>query len=194
MAICFRRLATGDSFESVSLQFGFGVSSCHRICSEGAILTDETSDFITFSANEPTSKAKNQGFQEEYGIPQIIGAIEGCHFEIYASHENKEDTSFKFLDISMGYTGCLYDSRVLTLSPIYDAILKEEVMAAPKTEIGGHTIGSMLAGDSTYPLNRHIIIPFSKRCRISRAGKNFNRNFCAVRSVIERALTESFLL
>ena len=97
------------------------------------------------------------------------------------------DASFKFLDISLGYPGSLHDSRVLTLSPIYDAILKEEVMAAPKTEISGHTIVPMLAGDNAYPLNRHIITPFSKRRRMSRAEKNFNRKICALRSVFERS-------
>ena len=66
VAIGLRRLGTGDSFESLSLQFGFGVSSCHRICSEfEAILTDKTSDFIKFPANEQASKAKTQEFQEK---------------------------------------------------------------------------------------------------------------------------------
>ena len=30
-------------------------------------------------------------FEESYRIPQIMGAIHGCHIEIYALPENHED-------------------------------------------------------------------------------------------------------
>ena len=30
-------------------------------------------------------------FEEEYGIPQIVGAIDGCHIEINAPLDNHED-------------------------------------------------------------------------------------------------------
>ena len=71
-------------------------------------------------------------FEEKYSIPQIIGAIDGCQFEIKAPTENKEcyfkrkqcysvnmqaiaDSSLKFLDINVGYTGSLHDARVILL-------------------------------------------------------------------------------
>ena len=68
-------------------------------------------------------------FEEEYGIPEIVGAIDGCHIEINAPPDNHEDyfnrkrhhsvnlqaivnSDLKFIHVSFGYPGTIHDARV----------------------------------------------------------------------------------
>ena len=68
-------------------------------------------------------------FEESYGIPQIMGAIDGRHIEINAPPDNHEDyfnqkqhysvnlqgiidSNLKFIHVTVGYPGSLHDARV----------------------------------------------------------------------------------
>ena len=72
----------------------------------------------------------------------------GIHFEIKATSENSDDysnrksfysvnmqaiadTDLKFLDVSVGYPGSIHDSRVFSLSPIYQAMEQGLLMTGP---------------------------------------------------------------
>ena len=72
-------------------------------------------------------------FEEEYGIPQIVGAIDSCHIEINAPPDNLEDyfnrkqyysvnlqaivnCDLKFIYVSFWYPWSIHDARVLRLS------------------------------------------------------------------------------
>ena len=76
-------------------------------------------------------------FEEDYRIPQIVGAIDGSHIEINAPSEIKEDyynrkqhysvnlqaivdSNLKFMNVSVGYPASIHDPRVLRLSGLYD--------------------------------------------------------------------------
>lgn len=47
--------------------------------------------FIQFPKTEYKVQEVMDAFEEEYKLPQIVGAIDGCHIEIKAPPENKED-------------------------------------------------------------------------------------------------------
>ena len=66
-------------------------------------------------------------FEESYGIPQIMGAIDGCHVEINAPPDNHEDyfnrkqhysvnlrgivdSNLKFIHATVGYPGSIHDA------------------------------------------------------------------------------------
>ena len=142
-------------------------------------------------------------FEARYRIPQITGAIDGCHFEIKAPEENMEcyfnrkqvysvnlqgiaDSPLKFIDISVGYPGNLHDARAFSLSLISIAVNNRELMTWPFKQISRVSVGPMLAGDSPYPLNSYILKPLSSRRRLTIAQVNFLKRFCALRSAVER--------
>ena len=47
--------------------------------------------FITFPLTNEEIGEKIEEFEELYGTPQIVGAIDGCHIEINAPPQNHED-------------------------------------------------------------------------------------------------------
>ena len=138
--IGLRRLGKGESFESLGVEFGVGKSTAHAICAEfEELLREILSDFIHFPVHEVDVQSAMKIFKDSFSMEQIIGAIDGCHFEIKAPSICKEDyfnrkhfysvnmqavadTSLKFLEITVGYPGSLHDILVFSLSPIFDAI------------------------------------------------------------------------
>ncbi|XP_078363994.1 uncharacterized protein LOC144648250 [Oculina patagonica] len=76
------RLATGDSFKSCGLQFGLEMSTAKTICAEFELSLLRLKDrFIKFPLTRQELQELMDEFEEEYGIPQIVGAIDGCHIE-----------------------------------------------------------------------------------------------------------------
>ena len=47
--------------------------------------------FIKFPLTRQEITDKVDEFEETYGIPQIVGAVVGCHIEINAPPRNHED-------------------------------------------------------------------------------------------------------
>ena len=62
------------------------------ICSEFKQAIFNMKDrFIKFPLTIQEIRNKMDEFEESYGIPQIMGAIDGCHIEINAPPDNHED-------------------------------------------------------------------------------------------------------
>lgn len=86
------RLATGNSYRSCGLQFGLGKSTVKSICSEFEQAIFNLKDrFIKFPLTIQEIRNKMDKFEESYGIPQIMGAINGRHIEINAPPDNHGD-------------------------------------------------------------------------------------------------------
>ena len=92
--------------------------------------------FIKFPLTRQEITDKIDEFEETYGIPQIVGAIDGCHIEINAPPRNHKDnynlkqhysmilqgivdSSLKFIHATVGYLGSIHDAHVLRLSGLY---------------------------------------------------------------------------
>ena len=92
VAVALWRLATGDSFKSCGLQFGIGMSTAKTICAEFELCLLRLKDqFMKFPLTRQELQELMDEFEEEYGIPQKVGAIDGCHIEINAPPDNHED-------------------------------------------------------------------------------------------------------
>ena len=143
------RLATGNSYRSCGLQFGLGKSTAKVICSEfEQAIFDLRDRFIKFPLTSEENGEKIEEFKELYGIPQIVGAIDGCHIEINAPTQNHEDyfnrkqhysvnlqaivdVNLKFIHATVGYPGSIHDARVLRLSGLYDFAENEQILSCP---------------------------------------------------------------
>ena len=88
------------------------------------------------------SGIKMDEFEECYGIPQVMGAIDGCHIEINAPPNNQKDyfnrkqhysvnlqvivnSNLKFMHVTVGYPCSIHDARVLRLSGLYELAEKK---------------------------------------------------------------------
>ena len=198
------RLATRNSYRSCGLQFGLGKSTAKIICSEFEQAVFDLKDcFITFPLTNEKIGEKIEEFEELYGIPQIVGAIDGCHIEINAPPQNHEDyfnrkqhysvnlqaivdAKLKFIHATVGYPGSIHDARVLRLSGLYDFAENEQILSGPMRNINGTELGPLLAGDSAYPLTNWLMKPFSDRGRLTAELRKLNLKFRALRCVVER--------
>ena len=79
------RLATGNSYRSCGLQFGYGKSTAKYISNEfERALLRMKDQFIKFPLTRQEITDKVDEFEETCGISQIVGAVDGCHIEINA--------------------------------------------------------------------------------------------------------------
>ncbi|XP_078375865.1 uncharacterized protein LOC144659325 [Oculina patagonica] len=103
------RLATGGSFKSCGLQFGLGMSTAKTIRAEFELSLLRLKDrFIKFPLTRQELQELMDEFEKEYGVSQIVGAIDGCHVEINAPPDNHEDYFNRKHNICVDH-GDLYD-------------------------------------------------------------------------------------
>ena len=172
VAVSLWRLATGDSYRSCGLQFGIGKSIAKNVCSEfETALVRLKNDFIKFPLTRTEIEEKTREFEEEYGFPQAVGAIDGCQIKINAPAANKEDyfnrkqeysanlqavvdCSLKFLHVSFGYPGSIHDGRrgVPTEPGLYELGMSQQILQAPTSVLNSTQIPPYIVGDSAYPL------------------------------------------
>ncbi|XP_068704073.1 uncharacterized protein [Montipora foliosa] len=153
------RIATGNSFRTCGLQFGYGKSTAKCICEEfEKALARKKDQFIQFPVTREDIQNSIDEFEEKYGIPQIVGAIDGCHIEINAPPRNRED----------------YYNR----KQHYSVVLQD---------LGGTNIRPLIVGDSAYPLSSWLIKPYQDKGHLPRDERKFNVKLSALRSVVERA-------
>ena len=204
VAIAIRRLAKGDSFTSLSMQFGVGSSTCHAICQEfEATLCNIRGRYIKFPYTRNEAQRIINDFQELNGIPQIVGIVDGSHIPIIAPNENKEDyfnrkhhysvnlmgivdSKQKFLYASVGYPGSIHDSRVLQLSSVYNGIENGDLLSNPIVRISGLNIKPQIIGDSAFPDRSWILKPYSD-INLTPTERQFSKKLCGIREIIEQA-------
>lgn len=168
VAVGLWRLSTGNSYRSCGLQFGLGKSTAKVICQEfEEALCQRKEQFIQFPYTEDEVQEAMDEFEQEYKFPQIVGAIDGCHIEINAPPENKEDyynrkqyysinlqgtvnSQLLFQHIAVGYPGSIHDARVLRLSGIFDLAENGDILSSPTRMVHGALLRPMLVGDSAY--------------------------------------------
>lgn len=199
------RLATGNSYRTCGLQFGLGKSTAKCICKEfEEAMVFLKNRFIVFPTTRDEIEQKMQDFKDKYGIPQIVGAVDGSHIEINAPPNNHEDyfnrkqhysinlqgivdSDLKFIHASAGYPGSIHDSLVLRLSGISDLAENKQILAGPTKIVNGVEIGPLLAADGAYKLRPWIMKPYVDRGRLTQQQRKFNRRFSALRCVVENA-------
>ena len=205
VAIGIRRLAKGDSFSSLSLQFGVGTSTCHSICTgfEYALCT-LCNEYIKFPKNQDQIQRHITNFEETSQLPQIVCIADGSHIPILAPGENKEDyfnrkhgysvnllgvvdINMLFLYASVGYLGSIHDSRILQLSDIYQKIEHKNLLSVPLREITGFLIKPQMIGDSALTNRSWIIKPYPNHAVLTPTERCFHAKLCGVICVVEQA-------
>ncbi|KAJ8367962.1 hypothetical protein SKAU_G00079900 [Synaphobranchus kaupii] len=188
-------LASATSYRVVSRAFDIPRSTVHNIIHRVAeeILAIQR-QVILLPGNE--LEEIGAGFARlahSAAFSTAVGAIDGCQVRVKPPHTDSQcylnrklffsiqlqavcDHTGKFLDIFVGYTGSVHDSRVLRNSPLY-----VEQLYPPE--------GYCILGDGGYPcleLPICILTPYREPVR-SPVAARFNTHHSRARNVVERS-------
>ncbi|KAK9075747.1 hypothetical protein SSX86_004076 [Deinandra increscens subsp. villosa] len=176
VAVCIYRLATGDPLRKVSVLFGLGISTCHKLVLEvcAAIQTVLMPKFLQWPDEERLKEIKT-GFGSISGIPDVNGSIYTTHISIIAPKANPEayynrkhtsrnqkssysttiqglvDPRGVFTDICIGYPGSMTDEQILEKSALYQ---RSKMGSLKNTRV---------IGNSGYPLKDWILVPYTHK-------------------------------
>lgn len=143
-----------------------------------------------------------RGFSK-WGIPQCIGAIDGCHINIPQPQESPDayldrkgnysvvfqgvvDHRGLFIDASIGNVGCDHDAHVLRCSNFMDAMdAGAFVPGNPTITIEGTLVPPLVLGDRAYPSRSWLMTPH--KGSITAEDRRFNAAHSRTRMVVERA-------
>ena len=96
-------------------------------------------------------------FRSKWGVPQCIGAIDGCHIPIASPAMNRTDYynrkgwysmilqgvvdhSYRFIDVNIGWPGSVHDARVFSHSSIYKKITEHTLLPDRTITVNGVSI------------------------------------------------------
>ncbi|KAF2880044.1 hypothetical protein ILUMI_26113 [Ignelater luminosus] len=121
-------------------------------------------------------------FKRRYGMPGIIGAVDGTHIRINAPKEyhcsyiNRKnyhsillqgvcDSELLFIDIYTGQPGSVHDATLFKKSNLYNRISTNNIDFSNNTHI---------IGDKAYPLATYLMVPYKDNGNLTPREKNFN--------------------
>ena len=146
-----------------------------------------------------------KGFLKHSPVPQVIGAIDGCHINILKPNEHGEDyinrhdvpsiilpglvgDSYLFRDIFVGWSGKSHEARVLKNSPFFQTVCQGAFVPAKySVVIKGQSVPPLILGDSAYPLQDWQQKPFLQGSGLTPQQVHFNNCLSMDRVVVENA-------
>lgn len=208
VAMCLWRLATNLRLRSISHLFGVGDSTACTIVQQvvAAINRVMLHHYIK-APSDADLRTIVQGFRDEWGFPQIAGAIDVTHISTLAPVDNPEDYStrkgfysvllqgvvdhnLKFWDISVGWPGRVHASKVLEKSSLYQRAQNGTLLPCWTETFESVDVPLLILGDAAYPLLPWLLRPFpeDERCRgATQAQTTFNRQLSQARTSVDRA-------
>jgi len=129
---------------------------------------------------------------KEYPFPGSFGAVDGCHVQVKQpaqhtdSYVNRKSVAsvvlqamctkkLHFIDVSTGWPGSMHDARIYKKSGLC-AMLNSGVV-----DCQYHILG-----DSAYPLEICLLVPYRDSGHLTGTQKNFNYMLSSSRCTIER--------
>lgn len=186
-------LANQECFRSVSDRFALPRGHAHTIVLKVCkLLCNNVNKYIIWPKNEE-ARQNMIGFDTlrgERSFPNVFGCVDGSHIFI----PGKEDNSYynrkglysivlqavcnskkKIINVTCGWPGSFHDARVWKSSKIYNKLKYHKQDWLP-----GDTY---LVGDSAYPLDKFIMVPFKDNGHLTRAQKLFNARLSSTSSL-----------
>ena len=205
VAIALWKLATNSEYRSIGHLFGVSKSSVCRCVQDfcKAVCTLLAPEIVHFPDREKL-KDMAEYFENRWGLPQCVGAIDGSHIPIIAPQEyhtdyfNRKGWHFiilqavmdgkgLFWNVNVGKPGSLHDARVLRLSTLWDWVGQGGLYPVSTKNICGVNVGYYVLGDSAYPLQNWLLKPFPDNGRLTTEQQTYNKKTSRVRVVVENA-------
>ena len=179
IAVTLWCLATSAEYRTISHLFGIGRSTVCEIVQETckSIVKYLQPQYIRFPSGGQVDSIV-RGFEEKWGIPQCIGAVDGSHVPVCAPTLNHTDYynrkgwysvivqadvdhRYRFIDVYTGWPGSVHDARVFAHSSLYRNGTNGTLLPPSHTrQISGVDLPLFLVGESAYPLLTWLMKPF----------------------------------
>lgn len=204
LAVTLWSLATPAEYRTIGHVFGIARSTVCRIVHETckAIVEVLLKKYISFPAGDRLQEVV-QGFQSKWGVPQCVGAVDGCHIPVSAptmchtDYYNRKgwysviiqavaDLNYLFTDIYVGWAGSVHDARVFAHSTLYEKATEGRLLPSRTVNICNVDVPLFLLGDSAYPLQTWLMKPFPESSTNTHQ-KLYNYRTSRARIVIENA-------
>ncbi|XP_067625296.1 putative nuclease HARBI1 [Eurosta solidaginis] len=148
---------------------------------------------LRMAENEVTQSKQN--FQQNFGIPAVIGCIDGTHIPITKPHIDHSvfynrkgyfsmnaliicDYKMVIRAVDARHPGSCYDAMIWSVSRANDHFQRR---------YGSGERGSWLLGDGGYPIQPFLLTPF-RSPQLGTEEHTFNRKHSSGRNIIERTI------
>ncbi|XP_037091491.1 putative nuclease HARBI1 [Pollicipes pollicipes] len=187
------------SFRKVAMLFGLATCTAWRFVDE--VIEDLVTmrDLFTNIPRLESMAQVMEGFRSLKGVPNVCGALDGCHVGILQPHNHPEayinrkgffsvnlmalcDSSHKFMDICVGWPGSVHDSRVFRKSTL------GKRLADPITRHAILPQNGFIVGDSAFELQSWLMTPFRENqlAENREKKKKYNYLISSTRVVVEK--------
>ena len=205
LAVTLWRLATNIEYRTIAALFGLGISTVCTIVNRTChvIATHLYPRYVRLP-NEDELKEIIREFENLWGFPQVVGAIDGTHIPILKPQESASDyynrkgfysilvqavvdSRGRFIDTNIGWPGKCHDSRVLVNSTFYERANRGQLLPDWKRHINGVDIPLLILGDPAYPLLPWLIKAYAETGSLSPQQRHFNYRQSRARMVVENS-------
>lgn len=183
---------------STADRFGLSKGNAHTVFIRTCKLLCKNIQRYIFWPKGRTAYKNVEQFNQLRGnasLRNVFGCVDGSHIPIPGpmkdnSYYNRKgfhsvllqgiyNAKKEFIDVYCGWPGSTHDARMWQNSPIYQKLSENhEQMLPPNT---------YLLGDSAYPLQVFIMVPFKNNGHLTHAQNQFNIRLCSTRVIIEQA-------
>lgn len=137
LAVTLWFLATPCEYRTIDNLFDIARSTVCEIVQEtcNAIVKSLLHKYIEFPTGDKLDELIIDGFKTNWGVPQCVGAVDGCHIPSSSPAMNRTDYynrkgwysmilqgvvdhSYRFIDINVGWPGSVHDARVFFPIPL----------------------------------------------------------------------------
>ncbi|XP_077186774.1 uncharacterized protein LOC143834080 [Paroedura picta] len=199
VGIALWKLATTECYRSVANHFGVGRSTVGEVFIEVCLAIEKLLFKEVVALEDP--KEVMEGFAE-MGFPNCVGVVDKTHIPIICtvrkgtgvsqkgffpmSMQGTVDHRGRFIDIELSWCGKEKDAsffRNLTLCEAMDQ--RAFVPGNPTMTLGGVEIPPLILGDTSYPLKKWLMSPFTGH--LGPPEERFNSRLSDCRKVAEHA-------
>ena len=180
LALTFRYLATGESFQSLSFQYRILISAISYIVKRccKAVVERLTPDFIKVPATKAEWLNVSKRFEDRWNYPHALGAIDGKHVRIqkpknggsfYYNYKHTHSIilmaiagpDYECLYADVGSNGRVNDSGIWNKCALLQGILNGTVEFPADGMLGnGGNVPYVFLGDDSFALNEFLMKPF----------------------------------
>ena len=205
MGLTIWKLATNVEYRTIAALFGVARSTVDEVVLDTceAISQHLLPKYVCIPRNESLHDIVD-GFEQQWGFSQAVGAVDGTHIPILKPQESAADyynrkgfysilmqalVDFRglFMNVNIGWPGKVHDARVFVNSTCYRKASNETLFPDWKRRIGGVDVPLVILGDPAYPLLPWLMKPYVEHAGSSHQDRYFNYRQSRARMCVENA-------
>ncbi|XP_014282671.1 uncharacterized protein [Halyomorpha halys] len=206
LAVCLRYLATGDTFQTISLSYRMGISTVYSIVMETCkVICENLMSTMLPRPTENVWKSIANDFYEMWNFPNCLGALDGKLITIQSlsnsvsSISNKKktysvalfglvDAHHNFIAVDVGAYGQKSDGGTFASSNLFKAI-EQNTLSIPRNAPLPNTsteVPFVFVADEAFPLKTYLMRPYPQQS-LDNSKRIYNYHLCQARKVVDDA-------